>query len=125
MIVFQMIQKSSLQDRFSTYSISYLIHSWKSVPLRRVRWICHNPVIPGRTLSRASRHGGQYWFSPRGLGRGPTTDISLPRYRFAYVASFTNSFVQVIDLDNSEPNKATFETVVYTLGTPSVPKGNQ
>jgi hypothetical protein len=33
--------------------------------------------------------------------------------------------VQVIDLDNSEPSKATFETVVYTLGTPSVPIGNQ
>jgi hypothetical protein len=52
-------------------------------------------------------------------------DIPLPHYRFAYVASFTNSYVQVIDLDNSEPNKETFETVVYTLGTPTVPKGNQ
>jgi hypothetical protein len=52
-------------------------------------------------------------------------DIPLPKYRFAYVASFTNSYVQVIDLDNSETSKATFETVVYTLGTPSVPKGNQ
>jgi len=54
-----------------------------------------------------------------------TVNIPLPSYRFAYVASFTNSFVQVIDLDNSEPSKATFETVVYTLGTPSVPIGNQ
>jgi DNA-binding beta-propeller fold protein YncE len=52
-------------------------------------------------------------------------EIPLPKYRFAYVASFTNSYVQVIDLDNSEKSKATFETVVYTLGTPSVPKGNQ
>ncbi len=46
-------------------------------------------------------------------------------YRFAYVASFTNSFVQVIDLDNSRPDRKTFETVVYTLGNPTVPKGSQ
>jgi hypothetical protein len=56
---------------------------------------------------------------------GKPVAIPLPKYRFAYVASFTNSYVQVIDLDNSEPSKATFESVVYTLGTPSVPKGNQ
>jgi len=56
---------------------------------------------------------------------GKSIDIPLPKYRFAYVASFTNSYVQIIDLDNSEASKATFETVVYTLGTPSVPKGNQ
>jgi hypothetical protein len=52
-------------------------------------------------------------------------DIPLPKYRFLYIASFTNSYVQVVDLDNSEPSKTTFETVVYTLGTPSVPVGNQ
>src|SRR5436305_9445922 len=69
-IVFQMIFKSSQKDRRSTYSMSYLIHSWKSVPVRRVRLICHRPVMPGRTLSRASRQGGQYWFSWCGLGRG-------------------------------------------------------
>jgi len=51
--------------------------------------------------------------------------LTVKKYRFAYVASFTNSFVQVIDLDNSQPNKATFESIVYTLGTPSVPVGNQ
>ncbi len=45
--------------RFSTYSMSYLIHSWKSAPRLRVRWICQRPVIPGRTLSLASRQGGQ------------------------------------------------------------------
>jgi hypothetical protein len=56
---------------------------------------------------------------------GASVTVPLPKYRFAYVASFTNSYVQVIDLDDSEANKATFETVVYTLGTPSVPKGNQ
>jgi hypothetical protein len=41
-------------------------------------------------------------------------------YRFAYVASFSQSFVQVIDLDQSKP---TFESVVYTLGAPTPPKG--
>jgi hypothetical protein len=58
---------------------------------------------------------------------GMPLTISLPKYRFAYVASFTNSYVQVIDLDNSQRNgtSSTFETVVYTLGSPSVPKGNQ
>jgi hypothetical protein len=55
---------------------------------------------------------------PRDAGRG------LRRYRFAYVASFTNSFVQVLDLDNAQPNRATFERVVFTLGRPQTPKGS-
>ena len=45
----------------------------------------------------------------------------LTRYRFAYVASFTNSYVQVIDLDERQP---TFESVVYNLGNPTPPKGS-
>ncbi len=71
-----MMTMSSHQRAFSTYSMSYLIHSWKSLPARRVRRICHRPVMPGRTLNRASRHGGQNWFSLYGLGRGPTIDMS-------------------------------------------------
>jgi hypothetical protein len=47
---------------------------------------------------------------------------SLNRYRFAYVASFTDSYVQVIDLDARSP---TFEAVVYNLGYPTPPKGTQ
>jgi len=56
-----------------------------------------------------------------------TTAKQIRTYSFAYLASFTNSFVQVIDLDNSRPasTNATFETVVYTLGNPTPPKGNQ
>ena len=50
-------------------------------------------------------------------------DLSLRRYRFAYVASFTQSYVQVIDLDNGSPDKSTYGTVVYTLGMPTNPKG--
>ncbi len=46
---------------------------------------------------------------------------AVRRYRFAYVASFTQSFVQVIDLDQTQP---TFENVVFTLGNPTPPKGS-
>lgn len=49
--------------------------------------------------------------------------IGLRRYRFAYLASFTQSFVQVIDLDNAVPASPTFERIVYTLGLPTNPKG--
>jgi hypothetical protein len=45
----------------------------------------------------------------------------IRRYRFAYVASFTQSFVQVIDLDQTQ---STFENVVFTLGNPTPPKGS-
>ena len=44
-------------------------------------------------------------------------------YRFAYVASFTGSYMQVIDLDQSQGGGATFENVVFTLGQPTKPKG--
>jgi hypothetical protein len=49
-------------------------------------------------------------------------ELNLKVYRFAYVASFRQSFVQVIDLDDSSP--ATFEHVVFTLGQPTNPKGS-
>ena len=48
----------------------------------------------------------------------------LRRYRFAYIASFTQSFVQVIDLDNAVPNPVTYGSIVYTLGRPTNPKGS-
>ena len=51
--------------------------------------------------------------------------LDLKAYRFAYIASFTKSYVQVIDLDNSRAKKDTFEKVVYTLGLPTLPKGSQ
>ena len=47
----------------------------------------------------------------------------IANYRFAYVANFTQSYVQVIDLDNSQPTTDTFEQVVFTLGLPTKPKG--
>jgi hypothetical protein len=52
-----------------------------------------------------------------GVGR------ALRRYRFAYLASFTQSYVQLIDLDNARVDRSTFERVVYTLGFPTNPKG--
>lgn len=48
----------------------------------------------------------------------------LRRYRFGYLASFTQSFVQVIDLDRSVPNPVSYGRVVYTLGRPTNPKGS-
>jgi len=51
-------------------------------------------------------------------------DIGLKKYRFAYVGSFTQSYMQVIDLDNSTTDKSTWATVVYTVGMPTPPKGS-
>ena len=54
-------------------------------------------------------------------GRLPGT--ALKRYRFAYVASFNHSYLQVIDLDDNTPNPETWEHIVFTLGKPTPPKG--
>ena len=68
-------------------------------------------------------------FSLEDVGRhamvgAPDTNRNRP-YRFAYVASFTQSYVQMIDLDDSQPTTATFEQVVFTLGLPTLPVGQQ
>ncbi len=54
--------------------------------------------------------------------RAPAS-LALKRYRFAYVASFTQSYVQMIDLDQNTPHPETWEHIVYTLGKPTPPKG--
>ncbi len=50
------------------------------------------------------------------------------KYRFAYVASFTDSFVQVVDLDDTIQDTSgaryAYERVVYTLGYSQPPKGS-
>ncbi len=58
--------------------------------------------------------------------------LPLRKYRFAYVASFTQSFVQLLDLDNAQAGTpptttrpATYERVVYTLGVPANPVESQ
>jgi hypothetical protein len=48
---------------------------------------------------------------------------NVRRYRFGYLASFTQSFVQVLDLDN-QASPVTFERIVYNLGRPTNPKGS-
>lgn len=49
--------------------------------------------------------------------------LALRQYRFAYLASFTRSYLQVIDLDDSAASTDTFESIVFTLGQPTPPKG--
>jgi len=50
---------------------------------------------------------------------------NVHRYRFAYLASFTESYIQVLDLDNSHTKSGlTFERIVFTLGQPTAPKGS-
>jgi hypothetical protein len=43
-------------------------------------------------------------------------------YRFAYVGIFTQSYMQMIDLDDSAMT-GTFEQVVFNFGQPAIPKG--
>jgi hypothetical protein len=56
----------------------------------------------------------------------------LRSYRFGYLATFTDSYLQVIDLDNSltlppliggPRTQETFEAIVFTLGKATPPKG--
>ena len=49
--------------------------------------------------------------------------LGLKRYRFGYVASFTQSYAQVVDLDALATQYETYEKVVFNLGGPSYPKG--
>jgi hypothetical protein len=51
--------------------------------------------------------------------------LGLKRYRFAYVASFTQSYAQVVDLDALATQYETYEKVVFNLGGPTYPKGQQ
>jgi hypothetical protein len=64
------------------------------------------------------------------LGRKVPADTRLPssasglRYRFAYVASFTDSYLQLLDLEGSRADRSTFETGVFRFGLPTAPKGS-
>ena len=71
-------------------------------------------------------------FDPRSqytvISKGHANDgeLALRKYRFAYVASFTDSYVQVLDLDESFQDDrlkgvSTYETMVYSLGLPVQP----
>lgn len=52
----------------------------------------------------------------------PLASADPGRYRFAYVGIFTQSYVQMIDLDDSAFT-GTYEQVVFNLGFPTIPKG--
>jgi hypothetical protein len=55
---------------------------------------------------------------------GNAATVEQRAYRYAYLASFTTSVVQVIDLDRSRPDSTSFEHVVLSLGEPTLPKGS-
>ena len=59
------------------------------------------------------------------LGTVTKGGATLPvhRFRFAYLASFLRSYVQVLDLDATAAG-GSFETVVFSLGEPTAPKGS-
>ncbi len=62
------------------------------------------------------------------IAGGKVTGPALRAYRFAYIASFAESFVQVMDLDESFKDdrlgsSTTFENIVYTLGVPTESAG--
>jgi hypothetical protein len=64
-------------------------------------------------------------FTDAALGAHVDTGVDgIKKYRFAYVGSFTQSYMQVLDLDNSATDKSTWATVVYTVGVPTPPKGS-
>ncbi len=56
----------------------------------------------------------------------PAADATgLRPYRFAYLASFTESYVQILDLDGSQADKSTYQNIVFTLGAPTLPLGTE
>ena len=78
-----------------------------------------------------------YLVPPDPKVRGPPA-FGLRSYRFGYIATFTNSFIQVLDLDDSlltlpdvttpsylgPRSQQTFESIVFTLGNPTPPLGS-
>ncbi len=93
--------------------------------------VAQRKLVPGDSRQQDADLEGETGIDISSSANGPA---SLKRYRFAYVASFTNSYLQVIDLDDSlvepcpgaptESCNVTFERPVFTLGQPTVPKGS-
>jgi hypothetical protein len=72
---------------------------------------------------------------PPSAGHTAGVSLGLRAYRFGYLATFTNSYLQVIDLDDAlllphgapalpMPTQDTFESIVFTLGKPTPPLGS-
>ena len=53
-------------------------------------------------------------------GRGPHALVMDPKEPLAYVGHFTDSYIGLIDLDESHGD--TFETIVTTIGVPVPPR---
>jgi hypothetical protein len=73
--------------------------------------VAFDPRSPYTTISKGNASDGQ---------------PALRKYRFAYITSFTDSYVQIMDLDQSFQDDrlqgvSTFETMVYSLGLPIQP----
>jgi hypothetical protein len=95
--------------------------------------VAQNNVVEGDPRQNDPNLKAQTGIDVSSAGNGPA---SLKRYRFAYLASFTYSYVQVIDLDDSvfepcpppgdptESCNVTFERPVFSLGQPIAPKGS-
>ena len=93
--------------------------------------VAQNSVVQGDPRQSDPSLKTQTGIDVSSAGTGPA---SLKRYRFAYLASFTYSYVQVIDLDDSvfepcpgDPTQScnvTFERPVFSLGQPTAPKGS-
>jgi hypothetical protein len=56
-------------------------------------------------------------------GRGPHSLVMDPIESIAYVAHFTDSYIGLIDLDQS--HAGTFESIVATIGVPQAPSGSK
>jgi DNA-binding beta-propeller fold protein YncE len=56
-------------------------------------------------------------------GRGPHAFVMDPIYPIAYLGHFTDSYIGLVDLDQSHPS--TFETIVATIGIPVAPQGTK
>jgi hypothetical protein len=88
------------------------------------------PDEPFGDVALSEVHAGEPAFL---VPADPKLPAGVRAYRFAYLTSFTQSYLQVIDLDDSpQPppgqsapprSQRTFEQIVYTLGKPTPPKG--
>ena len=56
-------------------------------------------------------------------GRGPHALVMDPIHPIAYVGHFTDSYIGLIDLDQSHP--LTYQTIVATVGVPLSPQGSR
>ncbi len=85
----------------------------------------HAPVQDDPRSSYTTIVNGKPVILPNG-----NTKQALLKYRFAYITSFTDSYIQVLDLDQSFKDDrlgvggSTFENIVYTLGVPTPPIGS-